>query len=241
VFGFRYIFANRSFLGLQLVFFAINLTATISMTLLAPMILARTGDNSLILGSVQTLFGIGGVVGGALLSVWGGPKRRVHGVLLGMMLASLLGQIPMGVARGMALWGFGAFCTMFFIAIINGSNQAIWQAKVPPDIQGRVFATRRLIAQISVPIGMILAGRLADALFEPIMASGNLFARTFTPLVGSGPGSGMAIMFVFAGILGALVALSGYLFPAVRNAEDLLPDHGAVVLEQARAEEPVAE
>ena len=239
VFGFRYIFANRSLLGLQLVFFAINLTATISMTLLAPMILARTGDNSLILGSVQTLFGIGGVVGGALLSVWGGPKRRVHGVLLGMMFASLLGQIPMGIARGVALWGFGAFCTMFFIAIINGSNQAIWQAKVPPDIQGKVFATRRLIAQISVPIGMILAGRLADALFEPIMASGSLFARTFRPVVGTGPGSGMGLMFVFAGILGAMVALSGYLFPAIRNAEDLLPDHDAVAWEQVHGEESV--
>jgi len=95
------------------------------------------------------------------------------------------------------------------------------------------------IAQISVPIGMILAGRLADVLFEPIMASGNLFARTFTPLVGTGPGSVMAVMFVFAGILGAMVALSGYLFPAVRNVEELLPDYDATASVRTRAEEPV--
>lgn len=88
---------------------------------------------------------------------------------------------------------------------------------------------------------MILAGRLADALFEPVMASGNLFARTFSLLVGTGPGLGMGLMFVFAGILGALVALSGYLFPAVRNAENLLPDHDAAASVPTRAEEPVAE
>ena len=67
-----------------------------------------------------------------------------------------------------------------------------------------------------------------------------IYARTFSLVVGTGPGSGMAIMFVFAGVLGALVALSGYLFPAVRNAEDLLPDHDAAAPEWTRTEEPVA-
>ena len=228
VFGFRYIFSNRSLLGLQLVFFAINLTATIGMVLFAPMILARTGDSTLILGSVQMLFGIGGVAGGLVISTCGGPKRRVHGVLLGMILSSLLGSITVGIARGMALWGVGAFFTMFFIPLINGSNQAIWQAKVPPDIQGKVFATRRLIAQISAPIAMILGGRLADVLFEPAMMSGGRLAGIFGSLVGTGPGAGMGLMFVLTGVLGTLVGLGGYLFPAVRNADDLLPDHDAV-------------
>jgi hypothetical protein len=74
---------------------------------------------------------------------------------------------------------------------------------------------------------MILGGRLADAVFEPAMASGGTFARVFQPLVGSGPGSGMALVFVFSGILGALVGLTGYLFPAVRQVESRLPDHDA--------------
>jgi len=225
MFGFRYIFSNRSLLGLQLVFFFINLTATLSMTLLAPMILARTMDNSLILGSVQMLFGIGGVAGGAIITLWGGPKRRVHGVLIGMILVSLLGRIPLGLGGGLIYWGFGAFCSMFFIPLINGSNQAIWQAKVPPDIQGKVFATRRLIAQISAPIAMILGGRLADVLFEPVMARGGAFAQFVAPLVGRGPGSGMGVLFILTGFLGAMVGVAGYLFPSVRNAEDLLPDH----------------
>jgi len=227
VFGFRYIFANSSLLGLQLIFFAINLTIGLAMILFAPMILARTGNDTVTLGTTMMMFGVGGVVGGLVIAAWGGFKRRVHGVLLGMILASLFGVVVIGLGQGAWMWGLGAFLMMFFVPLVNGSNQAIWQAKVPPDIQGKVFATRRLIAQISAPVAMILGGRLADAVFEPAMASGGTFARVFQTLVGSGPGAGMALLFVFSGILGALVGLIGYLIPAVRRAEDLLPDHDA--------------
>jgi hypothetical protein len=43
-------------------------------------------------------------------------------------------------------------------------------------------------------------------------------------LVGTGPGAGMGLMLVLAGVFGAAVGLGGYLFPAIRNAEDILPD-----------------
>lgn len=227
VFGFRYIFSKPSLLGLLSIFFTINLTFGLAMILFAPMILSRTADNTVILGTTQMMFGIGGVVGGLVIAAWGGFKRRVHGVLLGLILTSVLGQVVIGLGQSVQLWGLGAFLTMFFMPLTNGSSQAIWQAKVPPDIQGKVFATRRLIAQISAPVAMIMGGRLADAVFEPAMASGGAFAQFFRPLVGSGPGSGMALIFVFSGILGVIAGSMGYLVPAIRRAEDILPDHDA--------------
>jgi DHA3 family macrolide efflux protein-like MFS transporter len=227
LFGFRYIFASRSLLGLQLVFFASNLIATFGFTVFAPMILARTGSDSLVFGSVQMAFGIGGVVGGLVMTAWGGFKRRVHGVLLGMAFSSLFGTVILGASQSLVLWVIGSLCTALFLPLINGSNQAIWQSKVPPALQGRVFATRRLIAQVSAPIAMLAAGPLADRVFEPLMTSGSAFARVLSHIVGSGRGAGMGLMLVIAGILGTAVGLSGYLFPAVRNAETLLPDHDA--------------
>jgi len=231
LYGFRYIWQRPSLLGLQLVFLGTNLTSAFSFTVLAPMILARTGNDEVILGSVQSVMGIAGVVGSLLLSVWGGPKRRIHGVLLGMILASLLGELALGLGRGPVGWAIGAFFAALLIPIINGSNQAIWQAKVAPDVQGRVFATRRLIAQLSWPIATILAGPMADYLFEPAMLAGGslagLFGGLLGDLVGSSSGSGMSLMFVITGFVGALVGLAGYAVPAVRNVEDLLPDHDA--------------
>ena len=197
----------------------------LSFSLTVPLILARTGNDELILGSAQSISAVGGVAGGLLLSVWGGPKRRVYGVLGGMFLTSLLGALPIGIGRSLFWWALGGFMTGSIIPILNGSNQAIWQAKVQPDLQGRVFATRRLIAQISAPIAMLSAGPLADRVFEPAMAVEGSLAGAFGWLVGSGPGAGMGLMFVITGLTGALIALGGFLFPAVRDVETIMPDH----------------
>ena len=180
MYGFRYIYERRSLTGLLTIFLSLNLILSFSFTLFSPMILARTGDNTVILGSVQSAFGIGGVIGGLAMSAWGGPKRRIHGVLLGSAIASL-GTSFLGLGRNLTIWAPTAFALMALIPIINGSSQAIWQAKIPPHIQGRVFATRALLAQVAAPIGMAVTGPLADWIFEP---------RYSAPSSGRGQGRG---------------------------------------------------
>ena len=227
LFGLRYIFGNRSLLGLQLAVCSMNLVFSLGFTVMAAMILARSGSDNLILGTVETFMGIGGVVGGALVTLWGGPKKKVPTLVFGWAGISLLGLAVLGLGQGIIMWSIGAFFSTFFFPITGGANQAIWQAKVPPDIQGKVFAARRMIGQISAPIAMLAAGPLADYVFEPLMQSPTGLAAGFSRLVGSGPGAGMGLMFVLLGVLGAVVAFAGYLFPSYRNAEALLPDHDA--------------
>jgi MFS family permease len=224
-YGFTYIFARPSLLGLQLIFFFANLFSGIGYTLLAPMVLARTGSDSIIFGTVQTAGAIGAVAGGILMSIWGGFKRRVHGVLLGWILTSLSGFVLLGIGQGLAFWIPAMVVSALFAPLINASNQAIWQSKVAPDLQGRVFSARRLIAWFSNPISPIIAGTLADFVLEPAMRSDGLLAQTFGGLVGTGPGAGMGLLLVFCGLAAAMVGLTGYFIPAIRNAEDLLPDH----------------
>jgi DHA3 family macrolide efflux protein-like MFS transporter len=224
VYGFRYISKRRSLLALLIVFFLINLLAPLAFTLLAPMVLSRTGDDATVLGMVQSAVGIGGVIGGIVLSIWGGPKRRIHGILLGLFFATM-GMLFLGLGQAPFFWIIAAFFTIFFIPIINGSSQAIWQSKVAPDVQGRVFAARGMIAQIGAPIAMLVAGPLADNIFGPAMLSGGSWAELFGWLVGTGPGAGISLIFVFTGALGMLVAIGGYAIPVVRNVETILPDH----------------
>ncbi|MGB9134691.1 MAG: MFS transporter [Candidatus Bathyarchaeia archaeon] len=225
-YGFRYIYEHPSFLGLQLVFLFNNFLGSFGNTLFAPMILARTGNDTLALGSVMSAGGVGGLIGSIVLTIWGGPKRRIHGVLLGFISMGLLGG-TMGLFSVPFGWAAIMFMLMLVSPLINTSNQAIWQAKVEPDVQGRVFSTRRLIAQVSAPPAMLMAGFLADSFFEPGMKVGGSIAESFGWLVGTGPGAGMALMIVITGMLGAVLTLGVYGIRAVRDVETILPDHDA--------------
>lgn len=244
LFGFRYIFSRPSLLGLQLMFFYVNFVGSIGLTLQIPLILASTGNNEDVLATVMSAGSIGGLLGGILLSAWGGPKRRIHGVLGGMALTGAFYHLLMGFGHNLGsqltmtflgatgavlIWSIANFSSPFIITILNGSNQAIWQAKVPPDLQGRVFSARRWIAQITAPLGMLVAGPLADQIFEPAMSQTSALSSLFGPLVGTGPGTGMALIFIFTGSLAIVGALSGYLFPIIRNVEDIMPDHDAQI------------
>ncbi|MBN1136845.1 MAG: MFS transporter [Anaerolineae bacterium] len=229
-YGFRYIWARPSLLALLSIFAIVNLVDYAGFTLFAPLILARTGTDELLLGTVQSVGALGGVIGGALLAMWGGSRRRIHGVLLGWSLSSL-GILLMGVGRGLYVWLIASFTYAFFEPFVNGSNQAIWQLKVAPDVQGRVFATRFLISQATMPLAMLFVGPVADHLFEPAMMPGGALAEPFGWLVGSGPGAGMALMCVCAGLAAVLLPLLGYAVPLVRDVERLIPDHDAAVPE----------
>ena len=224
LYGFKYIFERPGLVGLLTVFLIGNLFSGIQFTLLPPMILSRTGNDSVILGSVQSAGALGALIGGVLMSMWGGFKRRIHGVLLGWVLASLPLTF-LGIGRDLSVWIPAMLLGALFFPLINSSSQAIWQAKVAPDLQGRVFSSRRLIAWVTMPITPIIAGLLADYVMEPVMQTGNSFSQAFDGLVGTGPGAGMGLLTVFCCLTCALVGLGGYFYPAIRNLEDVLPDH----------------
>ena len=228
LYGFRYIAARPSLLGLQLIFFVINFTGSLCFPLMAPMILSKTGNDTVILGVVQSAFGAGGVAGGVFLSAWGGPRKRVNGVLLGMLGTFLLGFILMGVGTSTPVWAAAAFTILFFNPLTNGSSQAIWQSKVPPEVQGRVFSARALIAQISAPIAMAITGPLTDRFLTPAMMPGGSLAPLFGWAVGTGAGAGPALLFLLMGVAGGATSLGAFLFPHIRDVESIIPDHDAV-------------
>ena len=169
------------------------------------------------------------VVGGVAMSAWGGfqeaRSRRIawldacqsgrqHYLRVGPRLAGL-------DACHLLRWA----C----FPLINGSNQAIWQAKVAPDVQGRVFSARRLIAWFTNPISPIIGGTLADFVLEPAMkAQTSGLAQLLGPVFGTGPGAGMSVLMVICGIGGLIVGLTGYFVPAIRHAETRLPDYESV-------------
>lgn len=228
VYGFQYIFARPSLLGLQLIFLAGNFFAAMAFTTLPALILARTNQNELVFGATQAIGAAGGVAGGLLMSAWGGPRRLVRGVLAGWALSGM-SMVTIGFGRGLPLWAAGLFVGAVLIPIINGSNQAIWQAKVAPDVQGRVFSIRRLIAWCAQPLSQLAAIPLADRFLGPAMLEGGSLAPVFGALVGTGPGAGLSLLFISVGVIVSFIGLAGFLVPSIRNVEEILPDHEAAV------------
>lgn len=223
-YGFKYIFSRPSLLGLQMIFFFGNLFSGIGFTVLAPMILTRAGGDSLVFGTVQSAGAIAAVAGGVLMSAWGGFKRRVHGVLIGWILSGI-GMAIVGFTGGLPVWIVGIAVSAIVGALVNASNQAIWQSKIAPDLQGRVFSARRLIAWLTNPISPLIGGALADFVLEPAAIAGTGLPHAFSWLVGTGPGSGMGLLIVFCGAFSTLIGIAGYFVYYIRNAETILPDH----------------
>lgn len=133
--------------------------------------------------------------GGVLLTWWGGPQRKIYGVLLGAAFSFLFGDLLLAIGRDLPSWIIDAVAGAIFIPLIDSSNMAILQAKVVPAMQGRFFALFHPARQSLIPFGYLAGGFLADRWLEPGMRAGEPLAEMFGWLVGTGSGAGIALMF----------------------------------------------
>lgn len=108
--------------------------------------------------------GIGGVLGGLLVSTWGGLKHnRVYGVLVPMLVAGIV-QVVYGLSPLVLISAAAAFVGAAMGPILNAHSQSIWQSHTPRELQGRVFSIRRLIAWTILPVSTAVGGTLAGLL-----------------------------------------------------------------------------
>jgi MFS family permease len=220
-YGWRYIMSRPGLLALLIFFAATNFLGGFILVLTTPLVLSFATPQ--VLGTVLSIGGSGMLFGGLLMSAWGGPRRRVNGVL-GFQLLSGLCFILAGVRPSAELVAVAAFFFFFTLPFISGSSQAIWQSKVSPDVQGRVFAVRRMIAWSSVPLSYMVAGPLAEYVFEPLLAHGGPLAGSVGRFIGTGPGRGVGFLFIIMGGLTLLIVTCGYFYPRLRFLEDEVTD-----------------
>jgi MFS transporter, DHA3 family, macrolide efflux protein len=222
VFGWNYLRSRPGLFGLLLYFAGVNFLLNFSAVLTGPMVLSFAEAN--VLGMVQMSMGLGMLAGSVAMSAWGGPSRRVRAIFMltipvsaGLILAGIL-PLSYTIMAGMFLF-------LLPIPLASGMSAVIFQSKVAPAVQGRVFAIRSMISTSMMPLAFLLAGPLADRIFEPLMAPGGGLSATFlASILGTGPGRGIGLLFVIAGSV--LIVLSGlaYLNPRIRNLESELPD-----------------
>lgn len=226
IYGIKYIFQRPGLLGLQLIFFTGNLFTGIALSGAAifPMILLRTGNNTEFLGTVQSAGALASVLAGIVLTTWAGIKRPARAIILGWIVSCLVGLTLLGVGQVILVWLIAVIVDSIFDPVVNVSMDSFLQAKVPPDLQGRVFSASDFISQAMIPFTSLIAGYFGDRIFEPAMGTGGSLVTTFGWLVGTGPGSGFGLLIFLCGIGGTLVGLAGYLTPSIRNVDQLVPD-----------------
>lgn len=236
LFGWQYLRQRSGLFNLLLYFALVNFLLNLASVLTGPLVLSFS--TPAVLGAVQTATGFGMLLGSLVLGVWGGPKRRIYGVL-GFIGLGSLAVLTIGL-RADPFWiAAGFFVFLFSVPIASGLSQAIFQTKVAPDVQGRVFAIRSLISRSIMPLAFLLAGPLADRVFEPLMRPGGMFAEGLPGmLIGAGAGRGIGLMFVISGILLMVATAFAFLNPRIRNLESELPD---AIQDKSSAEQIVAE
>ena len=222
--GLRFLWCRPSQRALTMNFCVVNLVMVFGFALIAPMVLLKSGDDAL--AAVNSAIGVGGVCGGLLMAVWGGPRNRGRGMMLGVVGMCLSALVAMSLADGVVGWCAAVLVGALLMTVVNASMQAIVQSKVPQEWQGRVFGAVMFLSQISVPLATAASGPLADGVFEPEARHGAGLFTVLGPLLGRSPGSGMAGMLFLAGVAGTGVALWGLAARAIRDIDQLLPDIG---------------
>ncbi|MGD8759959.1 MAG: MFS transporter, partial [Anaerolineales bacterium] len=221
-YGWKYLRDRPGLMGLLGLFAIANFALGFFSALFAPLMLSFTSEG--VMGSVMSVGGVGMLIGSLLMSAWGGPQRKIHGVMTALFLFGI-GLSVTGLRADPWLIGAAIFIEFLLLSICNASSQAIWQAKVAPDLQGRVFATRMMVALIATPLAYLLAGPLADRVFEPIMAPDGALAESLGRLIGVGTGRGIGLIFILMGLLISFATVVAYLNPRIRLVEEELPDH----------------
>lgn len=223
--GWVFIRARRGLLLLLLYFPAVNLLGGMVNPLFSPMVLSFATPAEL--GLVISVSSVGMLAGGMLLSLWGGPKHRVRGLVMGQLLGAVCLML-IGLRPSLPLVGLAMFLSLVLMPTAQACSQAIWLSKTPQEMMGRVLAIRRMLALSTTPIAALACGPLADRVFNPLLQPGGALAGSVGRVLGVGPGRGIGLMYVvIAGFLFVMTLLL-YAHPRVRRLEDEVPDAAPV-------------
>jgi DHA3 family macrolide efflux protein-like MFS transporter len=182
--SFRYLWSRRGLTILLGLIAIIGLFTTPPFILMPVLVNEQLAGDVLKLGWINSTFGVGMILGGILLGAWGGFKKRVITSFFGIMIvgATLIG---MGFASLPLFYFILVICLLLGVglAIANAPFMAIMNSVVAKDMQGRVFSLVGSISSVMVPLGLAVAGPLADVIgINWIFFISGAAVVVFTPL-----------------------------------------------------------
>ncbi len=198
--GLRFVFGWPGLLALLVGASILKIALMPAFSLSPLLVYEHFGGGAPQLGFFDAMAGVGMLVGGLVLSTWGGFKRKVYTILTGL-LGIGVACVVLGLAPAHMLWlGIaGVFVVGVMISLTDGPISALLQATVPPEMQGRVFALLGSLFSLTTPIGLAIAGPVADV-------------------------TGVPFWFLLAGLICTATALISFFVPALIHIEDQTPN-----------------
>jgi DHA3 family macrolide efflux protein-like MFS transporter len=224
-FGFIYIRRRpgwRGLLGLQ---FVMNVAGGFFFLLITGYLLTVSDEQTL--GIVMSIGALGSVAGATLMTAWkGATSQKVLLIVLAVVASGVL-DILFGLAA--TLWMTTAFLFAGSLTRVaqNTTYRALWQAKVEPDVQGRVFSARMMIVLLAMPLAFVLAGPLMDHVFVPLAQSESGVGSMIRTWFGDGEAAPYRAFIGFTGLLTMAAGIGGWLYGPLRHLERDIPDFDA--------------
>ena len=216
LFGFRYVWRRHGLFALLLFFAGINLAFGFISPIFVAYMLSFASPGTM--GAALSLGATGMLAGSIVASAWRGPSHRVFGIVASMFILGIM-IIGIGSTTSLVVIVIATWAGMFVAPVATAMSQSIWLAKVEPDVQGKVFSARSMIAQGTQPMALALAGPLADRVFVPLMTGDSNIGVTLQRWFGAGEGSGYGVFFVAVGTFTMLLAVTAWLYRPLRNLE----------------------
>ena len=154
-----------------LIYFAIVMVLMAPPGYLSPLMVVRTfGEEVWKLTVNELAFGVGMLVGGAVIAAWGGWRDRMR-MMRATSLAFGLLSIALGLSGSVLGWS-GSFAVYLTVMLVLGgavsffstTAMTLFQEQVDGEMQGRVFGVQGIIVALAMPVGMLIFGPMADVI-----------------------------------------------------------------------------
>lgn len=220
--GFRFSWGHRGFRAMLMFFMALNVFLSPLFIMLTPLVLSFAGLEQA--AQISVVGGVGALVGGLTMTIWGGPRHRRLFTVLCCTLVLAGFCLVIGLRPSLWVIAIGAFGVSMWLVLLNGVYATIVQVKVPQRFHGRIFAINTVIAWSTLPLGWTLVGPAGSSLLEPLMAPGGLLAGTVGRIIGVGEGRGIGLLYLLLAVAIATVVLVAMRRPRIARFDDEVPD-----------------
>ncbi len=181
-------------------------------------------------GLMLSIAGLGMFAGSLFLGIWDNRQQHFIDTIVVCSLLCGFAIICGGASSSLLIFTISIFCISLTVPLVNGLSQVLFQRKVTPEIQGRVFALNNMFMSVAPLFAAVAIGPMVDYIFEPSLNfNGDWADSIIGQIIGSGPGRGIGFTCILIGILMIIITVTAYQYTPLRLLESELPDADDVV------------